>query len=1325
MADLVKPGQRPGQDDAIRQAFAQFAPGGQVGPPLRELVPDQTPMDELDQVLARHVTPAILPVPDFAFSPTERQPIQRRGDFWSGFKEGLKETLPGMLFQWHRQRLAVEAALGEIKPEEGYDPFGDSQIEDAGMRDQMYRFSDSRSSQETAFRIRQIEERAANNAALEHGSDAARTGGVLGTFADPALFVAPEVMLPLKAAPRLVWGSLWEGTRLAGLNAGLTLGIEAAKSGIDRSHEVGSILDAIELPALIGFGVGTIRAAMARHASRYGELPPVAPEAPPARPPEGRPAVPPEVTPVMASAPGDDAAKAWGMMGYEHTPTANYDRAGGYWHRDASSAAVRPGMAAQNLSDLLAREALAETGTGIENFGLNPTLRVLQHSRSLTARQLVTELVDLGGLKQRKNRLDATGYAQPTSVPVEADIAREWRTRLIGALSDMQAAWIEGRTGAAAKASSAATDAMKLQARDFWRKDGKLTWGQFDERVARAMRRGDQDAIRDAMTPYVERAAAAARRYFDDLRKAAEDPNVDLFRKTNQKTIDRLTKEIAALKAKEAPQVEIEAATNRLGQALANLGKGPEVKGAQSYFTRLWNVSELSSREGEFISRVARRFEAQGHDPKDAAAIARNIHTTLTRSRFKTFAEEAEDWLSGVGDPMSAHARTFEIADIEIEDFLESSAVLALRHQMANFAPTVELTRRFGDASLEKQLKAIEAEYEALHATAGSTAERTAINRQMRQDLDDLQALRDRLLNIAGASKDPHSWDQRTIRMLKHYMVWTTMGLSAFSQLGDLFRPALTEGLDAINRYGFGTLIDGSRKTILEMSRKERLLSGDALEVVLASKSLAFSDIGDVFASRSNMERLANKTTTMFYTLNGMNFATDLTKDWGATIIQGRINEAILGWSDSLRGGAPRPSRPRNVPQDVPDALFQGSGRADASEAYGRVRHPIAGEASYFSFNERHAASFGPEVSRSTLAETVSNPLMLRNDAEWLALTERAGWEKPNPTLMLSPDMPAMTERLRKVIKDAGHDGLVVWFNKADTLDETRPADRSAYSLHTVFGEPQVVAFGQPRTARAAVDAPDATMMARLRSLGIDGNDALRIAAQLEQHGVPFKSIRMANTDAWTDRGAQELYRQALQRAIQRTIVTPGAGDRPVWMTTPIGSLITQFRTFGMSSMVRTLYAGLQDRDRQFWTGAAVLVGAGVVLNEMRRQLFYEKSSFDQPFLGVLADGLDRSGVLGSLMDANNALEAISNNKLGLRPAVGAAKPWPVTPDRVANSFFGPAAGKAAEAASQLGRLVEGDFTATTWRRMRGFVPGQNLPYVDPIADQVFPSRSK
>ena len=819
------------------------------------------------------------------------------------------------------------------------------------------------------------------------------------------------------------------------------------------------------------------------------------------------------------------------------------------------SAAAKRGSAQTLLPELLEAEALV-SAFGLEKLGLNPALRLLK-GMSLEARRIVTELVDLGGLKQNKNVTNSMGQSVPTTTPVEADIARMWKSRAIQTESAIRGAWLEARgVAASTEIGENANAALWQQTKDMFGKQKVLTFNEFDERVGKAAARGGRDAVTDAHTPLVQKAAAVFSKHLDDLRAAANDPNVDLFRKSTKRQIEVLETRLAKLVARGGDETEINALRDRIAKAelVATHGVGQNVGGG--YFPRMYRQERITERAGELEDILAKDFMARGVEPGEAMKSAKNAVAEIQGTNYRTVTEDIEDRIKSVADPGSAKIRSLEIGDEQIEDFLERSAILAIRHQTATFAPAIELTRRFGDANLSKQIDTIKADFKILHDAAKTPDEKIAIMRAQKQAVADVEDLRDRLLNVAGASLDPHSWDQRTIRMVKNYLSWTTLGLGAISQMGDMFRPAITEGLDAVNRYGFGTLIDHSREVILKMSNKERMLCGDAAELASGAHALSMANMGDTFSSRTNLERKASQLTGVYFLMNGMNHATDYTKRWGSVIIQGNFNEAFTTWGKHLLG------------------------------------------------------------------------------------------------------------------KGA---------------------------------------------------APDEAMMERLRSLSIEGNDALRIHQQIEQHGVQFKSIMMANTEAWTDKGAQELYRNALQRALQRTIITPGAMDRATWMTTPMGSLLGMFRTFGLSSAIRTTMVGLQNNDRQFWTGAAVMVGGAIVLNELRSQLFQGKSTMGQPYLGVLADGIDRSGVLGIFMDVNNAMEVATNNKAGMRPLLGAGRNAPTTPDRLAGAFFGPVGSKSMVASQVLGDIVSGDPTIKTWRQSRGLFPGHNLPYVDPFADELFP----
>ena len=246
----------------------------------------------------------------------------------------------------------------------------------------------------------------------------------------------------------------------------------------------------------------------------------------------------------------------------------------------------------------------------------------------------------------------------------------------------------------------------------------------------------------------------------------------------------------------------------------------------------------------------------------------------------------------------------------------------------------------------------------------------------------------------------------------------------------------------------------------------------------------------------------------------------------------------------------------------------------------------------------------------------------------------------------------------------------------------------------------------------------DPTDMARLASFNIDDVMARRIALQLKIYGKNFDDLKLANLGEWTDDIASEMYKSMLFQSINRTVVTPGVGDRATWMSTELGSLVSQYKAWGVANLIRSLQSGLQEGGNQFWYGAAGAVGFAILLNEVRSRLMYDHSTFDRPATAVIADGVDRSSILGWFSDANRAVETLTGNRLGFRPLMGAVNAKPVDPVQVAGTIGGPAVGQGARAASVLNDFIRDHPTAKTYNNWRTLMPGNTLPYLDPVYDR-------
>jgi len=169
-----------------------------------------------------------------------------------------------------------------------------------------------------------------------------------------------------------------------------------------------------------------------------------------------------------------------------------------------------------------------------------------------------------------------------------------------------------------------------------------------------------------------------------------------------------------------------------------------------------------------------------------------------------------------------------------------------------------------------------------------------------------------------------------------------------------------------------------------------------------------------------------------------------------------------------------------------------------------------------------------------------------------------------------------------------------------------------------------------------------------------------------------------------------------------------------------MGSLITQFKGYGQGATVRLLTSGLQEKDSAFWQGALVLVGLASLVNEFKKKQY--GIDREQSYSELLADAVDRSGVLGWFTDVNNSIEKLSDYRLGLRPMMGKSQGYLPFGAKV-GAIFGPAASNITTASGVGADILSGEFDDNTLRSARFITPTGNLPYLDPIWDNIMAAK--
>ena len=795
----------------------------------------------------------------------------------------------------------------------------------------------------------------------------------------------------------------------------------------------------------------------------------------------------------------------------------------------------------QILRQSLDNEGLAETGIALEKLKWNPVTR-LTASVNLTSRKIVAGLVDMGGVIQKKVQGGkVTGEAMDQSV--ETSFRTTYLSSLLDGIRATDTAYLAFR-GVVAKTGDIGRSMQMIsqKGKDFIQRNNTLSEFGFRERVAKAMRNGDADEVIDEATPFVNQAASAYRKHFDKIKKNAEE--VKLFE-------NDLASKIKGLEINVSNGVA--GATEALANARVKLQQlreqGVLLNTALGYVPRVPRIDKIEKNAEQFKGIVSNW--AMGHfqmTRQQADSYADEIILNYTKSRPFYNLDEGTDQIDWITNASGTKARSFEIPDKLIEEFLENDIEVLARHHTKTMGVDIELTRKFGDVSMSKIIKQISEEYNALVKEAPTIAEKQKLKQGLADDLRDIRGLRDRVRGTFGASKDPHNMSSRFVRQMKSFNVLVGMGGAAISSIPDIARPIMTEGFKNVYEHGFRHMFKNQRSVIKQMTQKEARQAGIAVDAALGLRANSFSDIGDLFGSRYAMERALNQSTGIFFMMNGLNYWNQAIKEFSSNIISLRMTNAIM----------------RN---------FQ-------------------------------------------------------------------------------------------------------------TLNAT---DRR-----------------------------------KLLANGIDGNDAFRMQQLIRQHGQRVDGEWLPNTALWGDKAMVQKFRNALNQSVDRTIITPGAGDRALWTSTEFGSLITQFKGYGQGATVRLLTSGLQEKDSAFWQGAFVLVGMASLVNEFKKKQYGIDK--EQSYSELMADAIDRSGVLGWFTDVNNSIEKLSDYRLGLRPMMGKSQGY-LPFGAKAGALFGPVASNITTAGSVATDILSGEADDRTLRSARFITPTGNLPYLDPIWDKIMAAK--
>ncbi len=241
----------------------------------------------------------------------------------------------------------------------------------------------------------------------------------------------------------------------------------------------------------------------------------------------------------------------------------------------------------------------------------------------------------------------------------------------------------------------------------------------------------------------------------------------------------------------------------------------------------------------------------------------------------------------------------------------------------------------------------------------------------------------------------------------------------------------------------------------------------------------------------------------------------------------------------------------------------------------------------------------------------------------------------------------------------------------------------------------------------------------KLAKLGINPNMAGRIRSEFQKHGEVIDGWHIGNFEKWDDQHVAGVFQAAVLKDVNNTVITPGIGDTPLWTSTPLGKTVFQFKSFATASYNRATLGGLQEGTAQFYYGTAFQIGLGALTYALKQAA--NGKDIDTSPQKLVLEGLDRSGILGPLMEYNNMAEKASGGMVGLGAIFGTGTQSRYASRGFIGSALGPTFGLLDTLTDVTSGVLNGDAGDRVIHNARTLLPGNNLFWIAPLINQVDP----
>ena len=277
------------------------------------------------------------------------------------------------------------------------------------------------------------------------------------------------------------------------------------------------------------------------------------------------------------------------------------------------------------------------------------------------------------------------------------------------------------------------------------------------------------------------------------------------------------------------------------------------------------------------FDEAANKYVKKTLDPSDNAIKGR-VKETIDKITGQRDVTHEEQSFFGMGQSKHLKHRELDIPNHLVADYIHLNPINVMKTYTTRIAPEYEFQVEFNTRSIDEVLD--DAEFFMIESGMNEAAR----NKHLR----DLRHMYERV--STKVLRDPNSWDQKTVTVLKDLAMLNYLGTAGLATLPDFAKIMMEHELAPIMKGLFGVMSDHK----VRLSAKEARIAGEAIEILQGDAHMRLTE----YMNNNPLNNgFMNRVRAGFFILNGLAPMTNIAKRFDAIMRGHTLIDYSIKWT--------------------------------------------------------------------------------------------------------------------------------------------------------------------------------------------------------------------------------------------------------------------------------------------------------------------------------------------------------------------------------------------------------------------------------------------